>query len=156
VIDDDAAVSVVGVLAQADIRHHGHAGDVALDGFDRRLHRTGGIPRRRADAVLPLRKSEQEHGAHAGVPRPLRLFDRFAHAELEDSGHGADLGPRAARRDDEERIDEILGADDGLAHEGADGVGAAEAPRAADEVRGAGRRNVSRRRQGFRRHRFLP
>ena len=52
VVDHDAAVSVVGVLAQADVGDDEHVGHLALDRADRRLHRRLGIVGRRPDVVL--------------------------------------------------------------------------------------------------------
>jgi hypothetical protein len=42
-------------------------GIARLIAFDGRLHRSGRIPRRRADRILELRQSEQQHGADAEI-----------------------------------------------------------------------------------------
>ena len=65
---DDAAVAVVGVLAQADVGDDEHVRHLALDRADRRLHRRLRIVGRRADVVLVIGQAEQQHAA--GRRRP--------------------------------------------------------------------------------------
>src|SRR6185436_3635405 len=134
VVDDHAAVAVIGVLAEADVGRDEHVRHGALDRPHRGLHRRVRIVRRRPDAVLVIGKAEQQHRTDAFAARAFVFLRRVVHREVEDAGHRADLAPDAAALADKQRQHEHVRRQPRLADERAHGVGPAEPPHAAGEL----------------------
>ena len=123
---DDAAVAVRHVLAQADVSHDDQVGDGGLDGAGGPLHDAVFGPGSGGDLVFRLRQAEENDGGDAEGMDLAAFLDRLIDGEVEDAGHGADRLADAFAGTDEERIDEAGGSKPGLAHERAQGFGAAQ------------------------------
>ncbi len=109
-VDDDAAMAVVGVLAQADVSNEQQIGHAFLDGTHRLRDDPGVTVSARAHTVFLLGNTEQDHGGNPEVVDALAFFDRTVHRELYDARHAGDglTDPRA--RDDEQRHDQVVDA----------------------------------------------
>jgi hypothetical protein len=113
----DAAVAVIGVLAEADVGHHEHVVHLALDRANRRLHRRFRIVRERADVVLGVREAEQDHALHAVVLCCAHFVHRLVDREVEDARHRRHFTADAVAFADEQRQHEHVGRQPGFAHE---------------------------------------
>ena len=102
-VDQQAAVAMIGVLAEADVGDDQRAWHLALDGANGRLHRRLRIVRRRSHIVLVLGQAEQQHARHAVGLRRGGFLHRFIDREVEDAWHRPDLAAHALALADEER-----------------------------------------------------
>jgi hypothetical protein len=134
VLDQNAAVTVVGVLAHADVGERDHLRQLLLEQPDRALDGAFRIPRRAPDRVLRFGQAEEKRRADAEIPGTLRFVDRRADRVLEDARHRADLRARTAVGDDEQRVDQVCGRDPGLADHRAHRFAAPQAPRPHGQV----------------------
>ena len=114
---DDAAVAVVGVLAQAGVGDHQQVRGLVLDGPYGFLHHAAVGVSFRAYRILGLGDAKQDHARDAQAPDDLGLPGRAVHRELRDAGHGGDGLLLVPPRADEQRIDEVPRTQRGLAHE---------------------------------------
>ena len=118
VVDDDAAVAVDGVLAQADVGDDEQVRDLALDRADRALHRRLRIVGRRSDVVLVIRAGRTAARRDAVGLRRRRLL---APPRPPTAGTRRASTPTSRRcafaLADEQRLDEHVGRQPRLAHE---------------------------------------
>ena len=135
---DDAAVAVRGVFAEADVGDDDQMRHLALDRADGALHRRVGVGGFRAGRILAVGQAEEQHAEDAICLRRRRFLDGFVDRQVEDARHGADLAPYATAFADEERQDEAVGRQPRLAHEAADRLAAAQAPRPSSERESGG------------------
>ena len=126
IVDEDPAVAVIGVFAQADVGDDQHLRQLALERPDRRLHGRLRIVSGRPDVVLLIRQPEEQHAPDAVRPRRPRLCHRLVDREVEDAGHRADLPAHAFTGADEQREHQRVGRETGFADERPHGVGSAE------------------------------
>jgi hypothetical protein len=125
---DHAAVTVARVLAEADIGHHEKIGDGLL-------HRAYGLL---DDAVLGVGlaaarvllrgQAEEQHRGDAHGCGVLALLEQLVDGQAKLSRHGRDGLAHAAAVDGEERVDEVVGPENGLADHPADKRRLAEPP----------------------------
>ena len=139
--DQDAAVAVRRVLAQADVGDDQQAGHLALERADGRLHGRFGIVGARADRVLFVRQAEEQHALDAVRLRGRRFLHRLVHGQLEHARHRAHFAALAFTRAHEQRIDEHVGREPRLAHQRAH----RRRSGAADAAGGGGRAGPRRR-----------
>ena len=85
-VDDDAAVAVIGVLAQAHVGHHENVRRIPLDRADGRLDRRFRIVRQRSDVVLVIGQAEQQHALDAGLARASASFTASSTDRLNTPG----------------------------------------------------------------------
>ncbi len=105
---DQAAVAVVGVLAEAHVGHDQQIGEHPLDRRHGAHHDTVRRVRRRADRILPLRNAEQHHRGNPEIVDRLALLDETIDRQLGHAGHGGDrLGAPAPRRDEERQHEPV-------------------------------------------------
>ena len=123
---EDAAVTVVGVLAQADVRDHSEIGERGLDRPRGPLDGLAVVVRGRALGVFVLREAEQQRAGDAHLGGALGLADRLVDGQLEDAGHGRDLVAEPLPCLDEQRQDQVGRVQPGLADEPPDGGGSPE------------------------------
>jgi hypothetical protein len=90
VLAHDAAVPVVGVLAQAHICHHQQLGHSLLDRARGQLHDALAIPRAGAVRVLLGGQPEQHHRGDPQRGRLLGLVDRGGERQAVDPRHRRD------------------------------------------------------------------
>ena len=104
---DDAAVSVVGELVEADVGDYKHFGRGLLDDADRFLHDAVGFIRLCAFGVFVGGQAKQQHGVYA----ERRDFAHFGYEvvqrELIHTGHRVDGVSHAASVRYEHGVDEI-------------------------------------------------
>jgi hypothetical protein len=105
---DQAAVTVIGVLAEADVGDHAQLGDGLLHrghaALDDSIRRVG------AGAARVLRRgnAEEDHARDAEVMDELHLVHQLIHAQTEDAGHGGHRLAHPAPFHHEERQYEIV------------------------------------------------
>src|SRR6266478_3956790 len=103
---DDAAVTVIGVLAKANVGDDEKFEIGFADGFDGALDYSLGGERTRAARVLRFRKAEQDDSGNSeGLHFPA-LFDNLIRGLLINVRHGADFLADFAAGTDEHGIDE--------------------------------------------------
>ena len=132
--DDDAAVAVVGVLAEADVgdEDEGVEARDCLEGAESLLDDallgigSGGV------GIFFGGKAEEEQAAEAESGAGFGFFDGFVDGEIEDAGHGGDFLADAFAGTDKERVDEGGRGEMGFADEGAQRRSAAETAHAGD------------------------
>ena len=106
---DDAAVAVVGVLAEADVGDHAHLRDRVLDGADGLLHHPVVVVGLGAPGVLVLGDPEEDHRGDPHVPGGPDVLDRLVDRALGDAGHGLHRVHHALPGDHEHRVHEVGG-----------------------------------------------
>jgi hypothetical protein len=70
---DQAAMTVIGILAQADVSNDDHIRQLGFDGTNSARHDTVKVEVLQADGILVGRDSEQDNGANAEGRGPARL-----------------------------------------------------------------------------------
>jgi hypothetical protein len=119
---DDAAVAVARVLAEAHVGRHQEVRHHVLHRPHRLLHDAVLGVRLRAARVLLDGQPEQQHAGDAHARDVLHVLHQLVDREAELAGHRADRLANAAAVDDEQRVDEIVdrerGLADQLAHQG--------------------------------------
>jgi hypothetical protein len=137
-----AAVAVVGVLAEADVRDAQERGRRVRDALERALDDPLGRPREPTLGILLVGDAEQDDRGNPelfGVAACLgQSIERFA----EDARHRRHGLADALALDDEEREDEIVLRDVRLAHEAPQRGVRTQPSRALDEVLGRERRRL--------------
>ena len=120
-LDDDAAVTVAGVLAEADVsdKDKFFGGRGLAKSAQALLDDAAVTPGAGALLVLGFRQAEQQQAADAEARGFFSFFDRFVDGEVEDAGHGTDCLANAFAGTDKERVDEVAGLENGFAHQGA-------------------------------------
>ena len=126
-LDDDAAVAVRRVFAEAGVDRQHQLRDRLLDRAQRALDDALVVPRLAADVVLLLGQAEQDHGRDAELRDLLRLAHDLVDRELELARQRRDLAAHALARADEQRVDEVVGRQRRLAHHAAQRGRAAQA-----------------------------
>jgi hypothetical protein len=96
-------VSVVRVLAHADIGHHHEVWQRPLQLANRVLHRPTRIPRAGADFILSIRNSEQQHTADAERRGGLRIAQHLVDRGLRHTRHRSHCLPDPLPRAHEQR-----------------------------------------------------
>jgi hypothetical protein len=132
--EDDAAVAVAGVLAEADVGDEDQLFDAASVCLSARRPcwtMPFVVIGAGATLVLGLRQAEEEQAAEAQARGFFGLFDGLVDGEVEDARHGADGAADALAGAEKEGVDQVAGGDSGLADQGAQGLGAAEAAHSA-------------------------
>jgi hypothetical protein len=71
----------------------------------------------RGGLVLRLRNTEENDGGNTQAVNLPALFNQLVDREVEDAGHGGDFLAHAFARHHEQRVDQALHAQAGLAHE---------------------------------------
>ena len=130
-VDEQAAVAVRGVLAQAHVGDDEQVRHFLLERAHRGLHRRVAIPGRRAGRVLAVRQPEQQH---AGYPVGLRrrgFLHDFVDRELKHARHRRHFAPLSRPGAHEQRVEEHVRAEPRLAHQRAESGRPAEPPQAA-------------------------
>ena len=128
-VDQDAAVAVRRVLAEADVGDDEEPRHFLLDRARRGLYRCLGIVGARAHRILLIRQTEQEHAGHPVGLGGGRLAHGLVDRQLEDAGHRTHFAAFAFAGADEERVDEVVRRQAGLADERANRRCAPQAPR---------------------------
>ena len=127
----DTAVSVVGVLVEAEVRDHdGVVAEVGAKGRDRSLRDAVGVPCLRSLRVLARRDPEQDERDHAALADLGGFLAEGLDRVLDEAGHRRDRCGILEPFLDEQRRDEIGRTDLGLADELSESRGASEATRA--------------------------
>ena len=135
VVDDlavlhHAAVAVVHVLAEADVGDDHEVGELVLDGAHGHLHDALGVVGAGRRRVLVRGDAEQQDRRDAELDDLAHLAEQVADGELEAPGHRGDGVLDVLAGDHEERVDEIVDRERGLAEHVADGRRATQAPHA--------------------------
>src|SRR6516225_11618115 len=108
IANNHPAMTMVGVLAHADVGDYRESGHMLLDLANRALHRTLVVPGLGALRVLVLRNPEQNDCRNAGrmgfTRRAQRVFDRH----LRHPRHRPDLPVYAATRADKIGLNQIV------------------------------------------------
>ena len=123
-VADHAAVAVRGVLAEADVGDEDELRVLGAHRPQRPLDDPVLVPGARALVVLLLGHAEEEQRLAAERGELARLGDEILDRE---AAHPGQLLVRNGRRPDEVRHHEVVEVEPRLAHEPAQGVGAAEA-----------------------------
>jgi hypothetical protein len=124
-VADDAAVAVVGVLAEADVRHQDELRRRVAQRAEPALHDAVRIPGAAPLVVLRLRDPEQDHrlDAETGELLPLR-GERLQRVAL----HRRELLVGERLRRDEQREDHVVEVEPRLPHERAHAPARAQPP----------------------------
>ncbi len=133
-----AAMAVVGVFAEAEIGDHHHLG--------RRppgvTHHAGDQPIRppciAAGRVLVVRYAEQHHRFHSIGGEEFYLALQLAFGDAMHARHAGDWLAVVDAFFHEDRLDQILGCQHGLAHKGAQGRRPPQATKAGDRETAGG------------------
>ena len=129
-VPDHAAVPVVGVLAEADVSDEEQPRHRLADGAESAGNDAVGIGRTAAARILVLRNPEEDDRGHAQIREPSAVFGCAVDRELCDAGHRPDRTFHPASRDHEERLDELLDRDAGLAHQSTERFATSQTTRA--------------------------
>jgi hypothetical protein len=116
---DHAAVAVVGVFAEADVGDHHQFGRRVLGSPHHARNEAVVVPRVAARGILVVRDAEQHQRLHSIARQALH---RVLQLPLGDAGHSRHFRDRQGIVDaflDEQRLDQVVGGDGGLAHQGA-------------------------------------
>ena len=124
----DAAVTMVGVLVDADVGHHDQPGGRVLHGAHGSRHGPVRVGAALAARVLLGGQPEEDHPAEAERASLARHLGRRAHRELVDPGHRRDRPRLAQRLGEEQRQDQVIRAHHGLAHQRSQGGRAPQPP----------------------------
>jgi hypothetical protein len=121
VVDDlavlhDPAVTVIHVLAQADVGDHDQVGRLVFDGAHGELHDALGVVGAARRRVLVRGDAEQEHRRYAEALDLAHLGQQVADRKLLAAGHGGDGPLDVLTVRDEQRVDEVVGREGRLAH----------------------------------------
>ncbi len=127
--DDDAAVAVAGVLAEADVGDEDELlrGCGLLERAQGLLHDAVVFPCAGALLVFGFGQAEEQQAADAELCGLFGFAHGLVDGEVEDAGHGADWIAHAFAGADKERIDEVAGLQRGLAHQRAQRLSCAAA-----------------------------
>jgi hypothetical protein len=125
-VADEAAVTVRGVLAEADVADHGQLGMGLLQRPQRHLHDPLVVVGPRAGLVLVGGDAEEQDRADARGGDLGRLGDQLGDREALDPGHRFNRLPHPLPRHDEDRLDQVRGRQLGLADQAAQGRSAAQ------------------------------
>ena len=154
-VDQNAAMAVRRVLAEADVGDDEHPRHLALEGANRRLDRRLRIVGGRPDVVFRVGQPEEQHARDAVSLGRRRFFHGLVHRELIDARHRSDFTPLSLAGHDEERIEKHIRRQPRLADHRAERRRAAQPARPAAQielravrlrVRGRGRRPGGHRR----------
>ena len=138
------AVAVRRVFAEADVRQQDEVGEARPQRAQRLLNDPVVLPRTGCLLVLLRRDAEEQDGADA---RRCEVLDYANEAAEVEARHARQLLVRERLGSDEERHDELVEREPGLAHEPAQGSRTAEAPQPGDRERAHAR--MVRRSLGF-------
>ncbi len=128
-----AAVAVAGVLAAADVGDQQQIGVALAQPAERALHDAVLGEVLGPDVVLRGREPEENDRRDAERLDPVHLaVERFVHRQVVDARHRVDLALDPLAVDHEDGLDEIAGSQLVLAHQAAQGLGAAAAAGALD------------------------
>ena len=108
-------MAVARVLAEAHVGDDEEVGNRVLHGADRLLDDAVLGVRLAAAGVLFCGQAEEEHGGDAHGRRVLALLQQLIHREAALPRHGADGLAHSAAMGHEERVDEIIHLEVGLA-----------------------------------------
>src|SRR5437763_10383026 len=125
-------MSMIGVLAQADVADHEQVGRGPLHGPYRLLHDPLLVVGLRAGRVLGFGQAEQDDPAQAEALGALRLAHELVHRGLVHAREGRHLPAHALAVAHEQRPHELCGSDVGLLHQPAERCRAAQPAHAAD------------------------
>src|SRR5205814_3992474 len=115
------AMPVIGVPAEADVRHEDDVGIDLLDVADRGLDDSVLVVRSLSKRVLLCRDTEQEDGGNVQPEEFLGLGRNFVHRQATNSRHGRNAGSRSPIFADEERLYEPGWLDGRLANKSPEG-----------------------------------
>src|SRR5256885_11349140 len=110
-----AAVAVVGILAEADVGDEEQARRRLADGAERARDDALGVGGAAPACILPLGHAEEDDGRHAQVPEPAALLGRALDRALRDAWHRRHRLLDPAPGHDEERLHELGRVDARLA-----------------------------------------
>ena len=110
-------MTVIGVLAAADIRDHEHVRVDRLDLADRLLDDAVRIVGAGREVVLLGRDAEQQHGRDTQRAQVGDFARKLVERELELARHRADLVTDTFPLGHEQGVDEVGGVERCLAHE---------------------------------------
>ena len=127
-----AAMAVARVLAEAHVGDERQARHLRPQRPQRPLHDPVGLPGAGALLVLLLRDPEQKHGPDAERRELRRLAHDLVDGALGDPVEPSDRADDALAGTGEERHHDVVERQSRLAHEGAQRVGAAQAPKPGD------------------------
>ena len=126
VVLDHAAMAVVGVFAEADVGDHHQFRRRPLGPPHHARHQAVAVPGVAARGILVVRDAEQHQRLHPVARQALHHVLQLALGDARDAGH---LGDRQGIVDaflDEDRLDQVVGGDGGLAHQAAQRLGLAQ------------------------------
>ena len=125
VVVEQPAVAVVGVLVEAQVGHdHDVVAQVAAQVAQGHLHDPVGVPRLGARGVLAGGDAEQDERPHAEVDLLVGLLAQRLAGVLHDAREAGDLAGLVDALADEERGDQVAGAQAGLGDQVTKGRGA--------------------------------
>ena len=122
-IPDYAAMPVVGIFAEADIRHRDEIRCGPLHRTNGFLHDAVFVVRSLAERILLRREAEEDHGGDAKFRQLLRLGRGLVHRQSKDARHGGNRRLHAGILPNEEWLHETIGVDGRLSDERTDGGG---------------------------------
>src|SRR5262249_35284046 len=125
---DDAAVAVIGVLAEADVGDEDDARDFLSKLLEGPLHDAVRVPRAGSARVLRGRDAGEDDAWYTFVPGRLRLLDQGVGRKVVSPRHRRDLPSHPLPLAHEERVDQVRGDDLGLADHGAEEIAVTEPP----------------------------
>jgi len=129
IASDHAAMTVVGVLAQADVGDHHQIGHLVFDGFYSSLHDAVFGIGLRAQSILALWDTEQNDGWYAKFAGLFGRFDDVIDRQLRMTRHGGDRIFHIFAVDGKQRQDQVVYMQSGLADHAADGFISAHSSR---------------------------
>ena len=127
--NDDTALSMIGVLAEAHVGDDGQIRQRLFERTHRALHDAIGRVPARTHGVLVLRNPKQNHRWNAEVVDLATLLDQAVDRQLRDPGHGPDRLTYTRAGHDEERQDQPVHGRARLRYETAHGRSTTKAPR---------------------------
>ena len=128
-VSQDAAVTVIRVLAHADVGDDDELRQLAFERAHRALYWSFVIPRAGAFGVLVIGNAEQQDTADANRRRRARIDEHLVHRRLMHARHGAHRLTHASSRAHEQRQHELRRCESRFAHEVAERGGASQAAR---------------------------
>ena len=104
---EQAAVAVIGVLAEADVADDDEAGVVSFDRSNCALDDPVGVVGVRPGWIFPLGNPEEDRRSDAEAAKFVNLLAQPVDRDLVDVRHRGDLGAHIDAVSHEERVDEV-------------------------------------------------
>ena len=125
-------MTMIGVLAEAEIGDSHHRGHRIAQRPHGPLHDSIVAPARTPHRILPVRNPEEDHPPDPEVGDLSNLLHEHVDGVLIDPRHRGDRAPNPFASHDEERLDQIVDGDRRLGHEPTEGSTAAQSTQSVD------------------------